>query len=347
VEESVALCRELGDKHGLAFTLTALAHIVLDQGNATQAAALAQESLTLARDLHNKPDIADALYCLARSAESQGEYGQAEVLTQENLALARELGDKDRIARALSNLGEYALYRGDFSWATTCLEECLSLMRELGFKYNIAFALHPLGELRRMQGDVVQAAALHTEGLALAREVGSKFFIGYHLVGLAKVAAAEAQPERAVCLFGASAHWLNPAVDFGLRPREDYKRAVENLRAQLGEEAFAAAWERGLAMTPEQALAEQKQDSTAERISSMPQSTLPAPLIPTYPDGLTRREVEVLRLVALGWGDAQVAEQLVISPRTVNGHLRSIYNKINVNSRSAATRYAIEHPLIR
>ena len=79
----------------------------------------------------------------------------------------------------------------------------------------------------------------------------------------------------------------------------------------------------------------------------MPQSTLPAPLIPTYPDGLTRREVEVLRLVALGWGDAQVAEQLVISPRTVNGHLRSIYNKINVNSRSAATRYAIEHPLIR
>ena len=100
-------------------------------------------------------------------------------------------------------------------------------------------------------------------------------------------------------------------------------------------------------MTPEQALAEQKQDITAERISSMPQSTLPAQLIPTYPDGLTRREVEVLRLVALGWGDAQVAEQLVISPRTVNGHLRSIYNKINVNSRGAATHYAMEHHLLR
>jgi DNA-binding CsgD family transcriptional regulator len=42
-----------------------------------------------------------------------------------------------------------------------------------------------------------------------------------------------------------------------------------------------------------------------------------------------------------------VAEQLVISPRTVNGHLRSIYTKINVNSRSAATRYSMEHPLIR
>jgi len=198
-----------------------------------------------------------------------------------------------------------------------------------------------------LQGDIVQAAALHTEGLALAREVGSKFNIGCNLVGLAKVAAVEGQFERAARLFGASMSWLNPALELEQRPRENYQCAVESLRAQLAEAAFAVAWERGLAMTPEQALAEQKQDITAERISSMPQSTLPAQLIPPYPDGLTRREGEVLRLVALGWSDAQVAEQLVISPRTVNGHLRSIYTKINVNSRSAATRYAMEHSLIR
>jgi DNA-binding NarL/FixJ family response regulator len=53
----------------------------------------------------------------------------------------------------------------------------------------------------------------------------------------------------------------------------------------------------------------------------------------------------VLRLVAQGLTDAQVAEQLVISPRTVNGHLRSIYSKIEVTSRSAATRYALDHQL--
>jgi DNA-binding NarL/FixJ family response regulator len=60
---------------------------------------------------------------------------------------------------------------------------------------------------------------------------------------------------------------------------------------------------------------------------------------------LTAREVEVLRLVAQGLTDAQVAEHLVISPRTVNGHLRSIYSKIAVTSRSAATRYALHHQL--
>ena len=66
----------------------------------------------------------------------------------------------------------------------------------------------------------------------------------------------------------------------------------------------------------------------------------------TYPDGLKAREVEVLRLVAQGLTNEQVAEQLVISPRTVNTHLTKIYGKIGVSSRSAATRYAMEHHLI-
>jgi DNA-binding NarL/FixJ family response regulator len=65
----------------------------------------------------------------------------------------------------------------------------------------------------------------------------------------------------------------------------------------------------------------------------------------TYPDGLTAREVEVLRLVAQGLTGAQVAEQLVISPRTVHAHLSSIYSKLGITSRNAATRYAIEHKL--
>ena len=77
----------------------------------------------------------------------------------------------------------------------------------------------------------------------------------------------------------------------------------------------------------------------------------PSPVVaqssPIYPAELTAREVEVLRLVARGMTDAQVAQQLVISPRTVNWHLTSIYNKIGVCSRSAATRYAFEQQLVK
>jgi DNA-binding NarL/FixJ family response regulator len=58
------------------------------------------------------------------------------------------------------------------------------------------------------------------------------------------------------------------------------------------------------------------------------------------------RQVEVLRLVARGLTNARIAEELFISPNTVNRHLNSIYHKLGVNSRAAATRFATEHNLV-
>jgi DNA-binding NarL/FixJ family response regulator len=57
------------------------------------------------------------------------------------------------------------------------------------------------------------------------------------------------------------------------------------------------------------------------------------------------REAEVLRLLARGLTDAQIADDLVVSRRTVHAHLRAIYRKLDVGSRSAATRWALEHGL--
>ena len=65
-----------------------------------------------------------------------------------------------------------------------------------------------------------------------------------------------------------------------------------------------------------------------------------------YPAGLTRREVEILALVAQGLSNPQVADRLYLSPRTVGQHLRSIYGKLGVGSRAAATRFAVENDLI-
>ena len=67
---------------------------------------------------------------------------------------------------------------------------------------------------------------------------------------------------------------------------------------------------------------------------------------PASAAGLTPRELDVLRLLAQGLTSAQIAEQLVISLVTVNFHVRSIYSKLAVTSRSAATRYALEHHLV-
>src|SRR5207302_10765962 len=109
-------------------------------------------------------------------------------------------------------------------------------------------------------------------------------------------------------------------------------------RVHLGERAFATAWAQGRRMTPEQALAARGQKPAATPTTTLTPS-------PTYPAGLTAREVEVLRLVAGGLTDLQIAEKLVLSPRTVHTHISSIYSKLGITSRSAATRYAIEHHL--
>jgi len=62
-------------------------------------------------------------------------------------------------------------------------------------------------------------------------------------------------------------------------------------------------------------------------------------------DGLTVREIEVLKLVVAGLMNRQIAESLGVSTRTVDAHLRSIYAKLGVKSRSAATRFAVDHHL--
>lgn len=96
-----------------------------------------------------------------------------------------------------------------------------------------------------------------------------------------------------------------------------------------------------------------------ERLAQIPAETTEEPLMTpveqgpiasphpiSSPDGLTVREVDVLRLVAQGLTDAQVAAQLILSQRTIHSHLRSIYSNLGINSRSAATRYALEHNLL-
>jgi len=166
-----------------------------------------------------------------------------------------------------------------------------------------------------------------------------QWMIARGLVGLGEVVAAQHKLAWAAQLWGA-ADALRDAIGVPIPPieRADYERSLSAARVHLGERAFAAAWAQGRAMTPQQALVAQGQKPTP------PPATAVTPS-PIYPAGLTAREVEVLRLLAGGLTDQQIAGKLVLSPRTVHAHISSIYSKLAVTSRSAATRYAIEHHL--
>jgi DNA-binding NarL/FixJ family response regulator len=125
----------------------------------------------------------------------------------------------------------------------------------------------------------------------------------------------------------------------GRADQKNYERIVATARAQLEATTFEAAWAAGRAMTLEQAVAEALVAATTG-VSEPARSAKS-----TRPAGLSRREGQVLALVAQGLTNIQIAERLVISPRTVNAHLHAIYYKLGVATRSAATRFAVENGL--
>jgi DNA-binding NarL/FixJ family response regulator len=114
----------------------------------------------------------------------------------------------------------------------------------------------------------------------------------------------------------------------------DYEGRLVAARSQLDEASWAAAWAEGRAMSSEKAVEYALEPD-------------PEPVAPdTHPAGLSAREVEVLRLVATGLTNAEVAEKLFLSSRTVDWHLGSIYRKLGSHSRTEATRFAVEHGLL-
>jgi DNA-binding NarL/FixJ family response regulator len=84
-----------------------------------------------------------------------------------------------------------------------------------------------------------------------------------------------------------------------------------------------------------------------ERLQSLQEKLTVRPgSVPVYPDGLSQREVEVLRLIALGRSNPEIAQELFISPNTVAHHVTNILNKTNCSNRTEAATYAAQHGLI-
>jgi len=257
------------------------------------------------------------------------------------------------LALALDGLGEVMRCQGDYEQAAKFYDENLALFRHLDNNWRIAFLLHNLGHVARAQGNHEGMAALFEESFVLFRELGHKAGIADCLAGLAAVAGVQGQQELAVQLFAAS-QALFTALGVRLDPadRAEYDRNLAAVRTQLDEATFTVAWTQGQQMTWEQILAAPEQVKrkqglpTPQPASPLVFSQVQRPPSASYPAGLTAREVEVLRLAAQGLSYAQIAERLIISARTVDAHLRSIYGKLGVTSRNEATRVAIEHQLL-
>jgi predicted ATPase/DNA-binding CsgD family transcriptional regulator len=347
MEESLALYREIDDKNGIAFSLSDLAAMATPQGEYARAQVLVEESIAIDRESGNLRHIAISLTTLALTLfVSQGDHDRVHPLLEESLAISRELDDKALTARSLSHSALVALHQGNVDTARSLAQESAALHGETGDRWGSSWVLAILARIEATRGNHAAALAVYEEGITLAWKVGSKLNIALCLEGIASEWVVQGEPAQAARLWGA-VETLRESIGAPIWPAERaaYERSVAAAREQIGEPAFTALWAEGRAMSLERLLVDRQPLSLL----------LPAHASPAFPPskktllphaGLTAREIGVLRLLAQGLTSAEIAQRLVIALVTVNSHVRSIYNKLGVTSRSAATRYAIEHHLV-
>jgi predicted ATPase/class 3 adenylate cyclase len=270
--ESHTLSCTIGYQHGVAYARFGLGFVAWLQGEHTTARALHAESLALFRELGERWPIALTLSALGDDEVYLDACERAVPLLEESLQLFRELGDQIWYGQTLLDLGYAARLQSDDARAAACYAECLALFRNLRHVWGIAATQLALGWVAQAQGDAPRAAAYFAESLVRYRELGHREGMSLCLAGSAGAAGSLGQPVRAAQLFGA-AEGLRAVIGIvvsGLPiERAAYVESVANLRAQLDQKTFEAAWAEGRAMALEQAIAYALEGNDVDSVASI------------------------------------------------------------------------------
>lgn len=288
-----------------AIALDRAGDLAFHQGDYEQAEQHCQASLLLFRALHANKGCAIALWRLGRIAWIKQEYAIAQTFAQQALTLFKELADSGGVADTLLLLSYIAHNQGEHEQAYLLAEKSLALFRTNDDTWGIAYVLLQLARIALARHDSQSAHTFVEESMVLSLKLNYKGGIAISLAFKAQIAAEQKEYQQAIT-------WYEESIA---------------LLAEIGDKQAIATYQ-------------QERDALQTLLASTP-AISPA----TFHEQLTAREKEVLRLLASGMSDAQIAAKLVISPRTVNGHLTAIYRKLHLSSRSEATRYALEHSL--
>jgi predicted ATPase/DNA-binding CsgD family transcriptional regulator len=352
--------RSHGQPSDLVFPLNYLAAVCFYLGDYDQTEALCHESLAMTRQIGDVYGRAVACNILGQMVFERGEYAAAREWCRQSLAIERQIGNNWSMGFSLATLGKVASMLGEHAEARRLLQESLRIREAMGDPRGVALCLLRLGDTAVALKEHGQARADFTRALELFREIGNTWGEAAALVQLGRLASASA-PAAATRLLQEA---LRLALATGSAPQAaEVCGALVPLMRRAGEDAWSDEIESLAAERPpldelrphaSRLLAwwwpGEPMPSVAEALAALDTPPRPAPPIPPagragHPGGLTAREVEVLRLVAQGLTDAQVADRLVLSPRTVSTHLTSIYGKLQISSRAAATRFALENGL--
>jgi DNA-binding CsgD family transcriptional regulator/tetratricopeptide (TPR) repeat protein len=344
-EMALQLARETGWRSGEVFALLQLGQCVAAQGNYARAWELLGQAESLAQEMRHEPWLALIAWVWGTVHLDLLAVPAARVFLERSLELARgtDLAPLEGVVTALLELISVEVdatartSQPDTARATNTIGAAKLVEDVILAECRLAHAdaescISILDDIRsspwQEERVVPRLALLRGEALALARRVDDAAVELQAAVQAATAVGARPLLWRAHTALG---------TQYRAQRRDaDAEREFEAARAVVAELASGV---------PD---AEARAAFLQGALSRLPVRGIePAPeAAPDVFTALSPRERDVLRLVAEGLTDAEVAERLYLSPRTVGRHLTSVYNKLGVNTRTAATRLALAHRLI-
>jgi non-specific serine/threonine protein kinase len=354
-----ALARTPGaDQRLRAKVLNRMGSLLIWQEDSERSQAVIEEALALGRALEDCDIIARSLTHLGRRAASFGppEEGMREAiqLLEEALALRKQLGDRRGVANIHTQLAGIALGQQEYERAQHLGQEALTAYREIDDDTGATVPLVMLGMAAGEQGDTPRAVAFMRQGLEASRRLQDRrllllvnnMVVWWRTGGQAGTLWV---PEHLAMLLGA-AEAMGDAIEtmsVGWRKTRTPEAAAA-LQARLGKERLEAARGQGRSLSFAQIgeLVSMVLNEVAEGGSGTQDTQ-------RVPGGkrrqhilLSKREDEVLRLVAEGLTNKEIAQRLILTENTVKTHVTSLFNKLGVDSRAQAVAVAAHEGLL-
>lgn len=337
---AILIAEKAGDKDrsALMWALNAQYFAAHVEGDHQTEFALARRIIQLQREAGDYYLLAIALCTGSFTAMSLGKYNEARELLDEGLPLLRELGNPYRIAMALNFSGDLARCEGNYAQAQAAYEDSIAILREINAVRDLASALHNLGHACLRMGDIRRAGELFDQCMAIHRAQENAPGMAECLIGFAALSIVCGLPAAGIRLFSALVTIGGERIATAWAATKlEYKHYLALAHARLTEAEFEAEQAAGRTLTLEQAVAYARdvaQSAIATQNASQP------------PDALTPREREVSALIAQAKSNDEIADELVVSKRTVEKHVANIRSKLGFTKRTEIVRWAMENNLL-
>jgi non-specific serine/threonine protein kinase len=321
--------------------LLAASGIAALQGDYELAKRLVQNGLELATQERYPFGITRAHVLQGLVAEWEGDYQQAATAYAGSIQHIEDLGEEHWRSRVLALQAEVDVVLGNATLGGQRAQEALAHAIDAGHAWNAGAATGVLAYLALAQVDLERAAHLYSDNLHRYWELGDRRGMGGAIAGFAGIALKLGRKQTAARLLGAARATGDEIGVAHLGNKGLVERIAAEIRTAMTPGTFQEAWNAGHALGREWALEETQSiaGSTLNRAPSGPAAFATG-------TGLTRREVEVVFLLAQRLTDKEIAEALSISARTAMNHVANILGKLGLANRREVAGWARERGLI-